>query len=366
VGSGRIAVVFGTRPELIKLSGIVRGLGSRSYAVHTGQHYDPAMSSSFLDELGIGPPDTLLDIGGRSRGHQIGVATERLDALFADLEPAAVVVQGDTNATVAGAIAANARELPLVHVEAGLRSYDRRMPEEHNRVLVDHLADLCLAPTTGNAENLVREGIDRDRIEVTGNTIVDVAGDLLPSPQDVARVAARHGVEPGAFILATFHRPENVDDPERLATILGAAASFPLPAVLPMHPRTAAQIDAFGLTDRLSPLRITEPVGYRELLALLSGCALVVSDSGGIVEEATVVKRPVVVVRRSTERPEAFDAFARSVSPDAIAAAVTELAAEGAAVRHRLAALPSPFGDGQATARTLAAIRVLADGGGGR
>jgi UDP-N-acetylglucosamine 2-epimerase (non-hydrolysing) len=354
-----IAVVLGTRPEIVKLAHIIRLLGPAARVIHTGQHYDPNLSASFFDDLSLPEPDLFLEVGGASRGHQIGEATMLLDAHFAQNKPRAVVVQGDTNAVAAGAIAANARDIILCHIEAGLRSYDRAMPEEHNRVIADHLADLCCAPTEVNVSNLAAEGIDGDRVVQTGNTVVEAVEGLLPSPAARREVAERYGVEPGRFVLSTFHRPENVDDRDRFAAILTELASLPIPVLLPLHPRSVRRADGFGLQGLLSKLKVTEPIGYRDFLALEAECALLVSDSGGIAEEASVVKRPLIVVRNSTERPEVMGTFATLIQPGpAIGQEATRLLDRG---WDHLAAMPSPFGDGKASERSVEALaRIVA------
>ncbi|HHC09510.1 MAG TPA: UDP-N-acetylglucosamine 2-epimerase (non-hydrolyzing) [Actinobacteria bacterium] len=355
-----VVVVLGTRPEIVKLAGIVRLLGDAARVVHTGQHYDDNLSDVFLAELGLPEPAAYLGVGGERRGRQIGLAVERLDELFARRRPDAVVVQGDTNAVLAAAIAANAAEVPLVHVEAGLRSYDRRMPEEHNRVVADHLGDLLLAPTETNRENLLAEGIPPDRIVVTGNTVVEAVTELLPAAEERAEVLARHGVEPARYVLATFHRPENVDDPEILKVILGELASLPIPVILPMHPRTRRRIVEHGFAELAEAIRVVSPVGYREFLALGAESAFLVSDSGGVQEEVSVYKRPVLVVRRSTERPEVLGTFAERVLPGpAIGEIARRWLADLDALHAHLAPLPSPYGDGSASARSVAAIEEL-------
>jgi UDP-N-acetylglucosamine 2-epimerase (non-hydrolysing) len=354
-----VAVVLGTRPEVVKLAGVLRLLGAAAVTIHTGQHYDAGLSEVFFGELGLERPRHHLGVGGTSRGAQIGEATRLLDALLADVQPRAVVVQGDTNATLAGAIAANAREIPLVHVEAGLRSFDRAMPEEHNRVLADHLADLCCAPTEVNRANLAAEGIGEERVVVTGNTVIEALQRLLPGPEERAGALAGLGLEPARFVLATIHRPENVDDPAPLRRILTELAALPLPVVLPLHPRTRDRMDRFGLAGLAEGLVVTPPLGYRQFLALAAETALVVSDSGGIQEEVSVLKRPIVVVRRSTERPEVLGTFADLVSPEDIGKAAAARLEDVAAEHRRLAALPSPYGDGTASERTVAALVEL-------
>ncbi len=359
-----IALVLGTRPEMMKLAGIARLLGDAARIVHTGQHFDPNLSDVFFSELRLPAPDLHLAVGGTTRGAQIGEATRLLDEAFGADPPAAVVVQGDTNAVLAGSLAANAREIPLVHVEAGLRSYDRRMPEEHNRVVADHLADLCLAPTDVNRANLAAEGIGGDRVVVTGNTVVEAVAELLPPEERRRAVLAELGLEPASFVVATIHRPENVDDPATFRLVLEELAAIPLPVVLPVHPRTAERAERFGLDDLLAKLRVVEPQGYLRFLALVAESAFVVSDSGGLQEEVSVLKRGMIVVRRSTERPEVQGTFVELVPPGPrIGELAAEWASDVAGLRARLAGLPSPYGDGTASARSVAAIaRVLGAG----
>jgi UDP-N-acetylglucosamine 2-epimerase (non-hydrolysing) len=351
-------MVFGTRPEIIKLAGIARLLGPDSCLIHSGQHDSYEMARSFLEELHFAAPHVQLEVGNQSRGRQIGEAIRGLDEYFERYPPAAVVVQGDTNTTLAGAVAANARQLPVVHIESGLRSRDRAMPEEHNRVVTDHLADLCCAPTDVSKMNLEQEGIGGDRVVVTGNTVVDAVLECLPAPRDRRSLVGKRGVDPGSYVLATFHRPENVDEPDPLRTVLEQLGALPLPVLVPLHPRTADRARAFGLSQQLSRLTVTEPLGYSEFVALAAESAVLVSDSGGLVEEASVLKRPIAVVRRSTERPEVQGTFAELVaSGPAISKQVGVWLEDLDAVHARLAAIPSPYGDGQASERCVAVIR---------
>jgi len=354
VAAGSVAVVFGTRPEIIKLAGVIDLLGARCRTIYSGQHFDDLLSRVFFEDLRLPAPDVMLAVGGRSRGRQIGELVQRLDEQFAAWRPAAVVVQGDTNTALGGALAANARNIPLVHVEAGLRSFDRRMPEEHNRVVADHLADLCLAPTEQARENLLAEGIPPERIAITGNTVVDAALRLIPGREDRANLLSTLGLSAGAFVLATFHRPENVDDIDRLTELLAHLAHLHLPVLFPVHPRTRNRIEAHGLARSSNGVRMVPPVGYRTFLGLAAEAAFLLSDSGGVQEEASVVKRPVIVVRRSTERPEVVGTFATLV-PDLadVPRVASEIAGSLERTHRRLAALPSPYGDGRASARTV-------------
>jgi UDP-N-acetylglucosamine 2-epimerase (non-hydrolysing) len=359
---GNIVVVLGTRPEIIKLAEMVRQLGPGVRIVHTGQHYDDNLAATFFREFGLASPDVVLDVGGRHRGEQIGEAISRITRYLIDVPADAIVVQGDTNAALAGALAANASETPLLHVEAGLRSHDRAMPEEHNRIAIDHLADRCCAPTEVSADNLAAEGIPAERIEVTGNTVVEAVERLLPPAWERQLPLSELGLESGGYVVATFHRPENTDDPVRLAEILRELQRIPLPVVLPLHPRTAARIAQMGLGGLLDGLRITEPVAYRDFLTLAAESACLVSDSGGIQEEASVLKRPVAVVRASTERPEVLGTFSALVSPGpAIGETVRGWLDDVGAVHRRLAELPSPYGDGTASSRCVAELHRLVD-----
>ncbi len=355
----RIAVVLGTRPEIVKLAYVIRGLGPSATVIHTGQHYDFDLSASFLETFGIEEPSLFLGVGGMSRAGQIGAAVTSLGEVFADTSPRAVVVQGDTNTTMAGAIAANANEIPIVHVEAGLRSRDRRMPEEHNRVVTDHLSDLLCAPTEVSRANLLVEGVDPERILVTGNTVVEAVQRLMPSEAERLRLAASHGLEPNRYVLSTFHRPENVDDPDRFSLILRQLSAMPFPVLLPLHPRSRKKAAAFGLTDEMGSLRVVDPLGYGDFLGLSAESAFLVSDSGGVQEESSIYKRPVVVVRRSTERPEVLGTFARLVEPAAIAATVEDWLSDVSAVHQSLAQLPSPYGDGSTSDLIVQAIHGL-------
>ncbi|MCC3773559.1 non-hydrolyzing UDP-N-acetylglucosamine 2-epimerase [Streptomyces sp. UNOB3_S3] len=359
-----IAIVLGTRPELVKLTDLVRLLGPAAHLVHTGQHYDEELSGRFLTELGLPEPTFLTGVGGQPRAVQISAALAQLDELFTAEPPLAVVVQGDTNAALAGALAANARDIPLLHVEAGLRSHDRNMPEEHNRVLIDSIADVLCAATEDNRANLLAEGVADSRIALTGNTVVEAVHNQLPGANERAALLDRHGLTADGYVLATVHRPENTDSAEALRAILtelAALAAPGRPVVLPLHPRTRARIEAAGLLDLLAPLTVTAPLGYSEFLALARHSALLVSDSGGIQEECTVLGRPLVVVRRSTERPEAMTDFADLVEPGrAIGEAARRRLAEGPEGLARLAALPSPFGDGLASDRIVALLAAVA------
>lgn len=359
-----IAVILGTRPELVKLAPLIHELGDAARLIHTGQHWDDSLSGQFIEELRLPVPELLAGVGGRSRATQVGSALQQLDALFAEDTPAAVVVQGDTNATLAGAMAANAHGIPLVHVEAGLRSHDRAMPEEHNRVMVDALADVLCAATEDNRANLLAESVPEARIAVTGNTVVEVVRDSLPAEAEQHTLLTAHSLRPGAYVLATVHRPENTDDPDalrRLVQALREIAARGTPVVVPLHPRTAAAAARHDVS--LDRLTVIEPLGYAEFLTLARHAALLVSDSGGVQEECTVLGRPLLVVRRSTERPEAAEAgFAKLVEPGPeLAGTALRWLSDGEERLSRLARTSSPYGDGLASARIAGILAALTE-----
>lgn len=356
-----VVVVLGTRPEIIKLAFIIKGLGEAARVLHTGQHYDQNLSGAFLDAFGLPEPARYLGIGGKSRAGQIGMAIATLDEVFAMDSPELVVVQGDTNTTLAGAVAANAHSIPIVHVEAGLRSHDRRMPEEHNRVLTDHLADLLCAPTSVAVDNARGEAIPAERIELTGNTIVEAVQHLMPPPEERTALLAEHRVDSAGFVLSTFHRPENVDDPARLALILTELARLDLPVLLPLHPRSKDIATRHGLDGLFDTIRVIEPIGYREFLGLSAESAYLVSDSGGVQEECSVYKRPVIVVRRSTERPEVLGTFARLVDAEEISKVAQEWLGVPREVHQELAKIDSPYGDGSTSKQIVNLITRFGD-----
>ncbi|GAA1274834.1 non-hydrolyzing UDP-N-acetylglucosamine 2-epimerase [Saccharothrix xinjiangensis] len=357
---GAVTMVCGTRPELIKLAPLIQLLGQAATVVYTGQHYDAAMYHRIRRDIGCPGRFHELAVGGARRGAQLGSAVAAVDDVLAQHPARAVIVQGDTTSALAGALAANANEVPLVHVEAGLRSYDRAMPEEHNRVAIDHLADLCCAPTPLNRTNLLAEGVPDERIAITGNTVVEALVTALPGREEEDVVLAAHELRPDGYVLATVHRPENVDDPANLETILRELRHLPLPVVLPLHPRTAKRVEGFGLGGLLTGLKVVEPQAYPAFLALARCAAVVVSDSGGIQEEVSVLKRPVVVVRRSTERPEIEGTFGTLVAPGAgVRAEVLRWLDDVPGHRERLERIPSPYGTGSPSTRIAAALRRL-------
>lgn len=360
-----VMIVFGTRPEIVKLAPLVRRLGEAAYVVHTGEHYDRAMSGTFLKSCGIERVHRQLHVGGLPRAAQIGRGAEQIAEAITQVEPKYVVVQGDTNATFAAALAANAAGIRLGHVEAGLRARDRRMPEEHNRVMVDHISDDLFAATETNRANLLTEGIDEERILVTGNPVVEAVSAQRAAAHTDGDELVRLSLYPARYVLATLHRQENVDSPENLLATLHAfneIAASGWPVVFPVHPRTRAMLATLDAEHLLDALIAEEPLPYERFLALAAHAAVLVSDSGGIQEEATVLGRPVLVVRDSTERPEALGTFTKLVTPQTLSAEAAALLSAVEQTLAGLSALPSPFGDGHATERIAAHIESVVGG----
>jgi UDP-N-acetylglucosamine 2-epimerase (non-hydrolysing) len=354
----RIAVVVGTRPEIIKLAPVVRLLGEQAVLLHSGQHTDDDLSGVFLSAAGLPVPEPLTGIRGATRPAQIGRMTEQFGARFAASQPAAVVVQGDTNTASAAAQAASYCGVPVVHVEAGLRSFDRDMPEEINRCLIGVLADLHCAPTRLAVRNLRAEQVPAERIELTGNTIVEALLAMRPSPEQAREIVAGFGLEPDGYVLATIHRPENTDVADRLAAILDQLAKLGLPVLFPVHPRTGLAVRRHQLSASLDRLKAVPPLDHRAFLALAAQARLIVSDSGGVQEECTVLKRPMIVVRNSTERPESIRAgFAQLVRPGQGIGAAARAVFDDRGLGKRLASTPCPFGDGTASLRITALLR---------
>lgn len=356
---GTIACVVGARPNFMKMAPVVEALrareGVRAALVHTGQHYDAAMSRVFFDELGMPEPDVNLEVGSGTHAAQTARILERFDEYLERERPAFVLVAGDVNSTVACALAAAKRTIPVGHVESGLRSRDRTMPEELNRIVTDALSDLLFAPSSDAVGNLVREGIDPAAIHLVGNSMIDSLVRHLPAAR--ARMApARFGLETRRYALATLHRPGNVDDAEGLAGILDAlrALAGRLPVLFPAHPRTAARIAALGGEEDAPGLTITEPLGYLDFLGLLDGARVVLTDSGGIQEETTALGVPCLTLRDNTERPITIhEGTNRLIGSDP--AAILRAAEEALATVRREPRVPALW-DGRAGERIAAIV----------
>jgi UDP-N-acetylglucosamine 2-epimerase (non-hydrolysing) len=307
----KVLVVAGARPNFMKVAPVLKALeraGHQREFVHTGQHYDASMSDAFFRDLGLPIPDRHLGVGSGSHAKQTARVMEAFEPVLEETRPDWIVVVGDVNSTLACAlVASKLRErlgCRISHVEAGLRSNDWAMPEEVNRVLTDRLSDLLLTPSRDAEPNLLREGIEASRIIFVGNVMIDSLLRMLP-PARALNTPAALSVTDGKYAVATLHRPSNVDDPAQLQVILSAFGELAreLPVLLPMHPRTRERVRAFGLEPMLFPLRVTDPLGYVEMLGLQAQAAVMLNDSGGIQEESTVLGIPCVTLRESTERP---------------------------------------------------------------
>ena len=314
----KILTVVGARPQFVKAASVSRAIaqtpGLSEVMVHTGQHHDADMSDVFFADLRIPPPARHLGVHGGGHGDMTGRMLAALETVMEAEKPDWTLVYGDTNSTLAGALAAAKLHVPVAHVEAGLRSFNRAMPEEINRVLTDHMSALLLCPTGAAIANLRREGIEDGargvRVRHVGDVMHDAALDAMRAVREdgASDLLDRLGVRPGAFALATLHRAENTDDPQRLAAALDylKAQAATMPAVLPLHPRTRKAADRWGLD--LSGLTVIGPVGYFDMARLLDSCALVLTDSGGLQKEAYFFRKPCVTLRDETEWVETVEA----------------------------------------------------------
>ena len=299
----KIVTVIGARPQFVKAATVSRVVaqteGLREVLVHTGQHFDANMSDIFFEEMQIPRPDHHLGIGGGSHGAMTGRQLEAIEAVLLQEKPDWVLVYGDTNSTLAGALAAVKLHIPVAHVEAGLRSFNRRMPEEINRILTDHAATKLMAPTETAMRNLRAEGLPEQRLSLVGDVMYDASLFYREHARRPAWFAAM-GLKEGGFALATVHRAENTDDSDRLRQIIAGLGGAGLPVVLPLHPRTRGRLQALQIEIPAS-LHIVDPVGYLEMVWLEENCALVATDSGGVQKEAYFFGKPCVTLRDETE-----------------------------------------------------------------
>jgi UDP-N-acetylglucosamine 2-epimerase (non-hydrolysing) len=299
----RLIVLVGARPNFIKIGPLMPALaraGIEAHVAHTGQHYDASMSDVFFSDLDLPSPAWFLGIGSGTHAVQTGKAMMALEELLLAEKPDALLVVGDVNSTLAGTLAAVKIGVPVVHLEAGLRSGDMSMPEEINRLVTDQLSSMLLTPVSTAAENLRQEGVADERIAFVGNIMAESVLRNLPIIED-RDIASRYGLEKGSYVLATIHRPENTDHPEMLAEIVAAMRETEHVVLFPVHPRTRPMLAAAG-ADEDDGLRLVDPVGYLDMLALQRDAAAVMTDSGGVQEETCMVGTPCVTVRKNTER----------------------------------------------------------------
>lgn len=347
----KIAAIVGARPQFIKAAAVSQVLravpGVREVLVHTGQHYDENMSEVFFRELEIPEPDYNLGVGSGSHGEQTGRMLMAIEEVLLREKPGWVLVYGDTNSTLAGALAAVKLHIPVAHVEAGLRSFNRRMPEEINRVLTDHAADLLFAPTHAAVENLRREGIPEERIHLVGDVMYDAALFYGEKARRESRILERLELKPKGYVLVTIHRAENTNEPLRLQAILGGLCEVAkgIPVVFPVHPRTRKAMESYQLFGKAAAhLRLIEPVGYLDMIMLEQNARLIVTDSGGVQKEAFFYRVPCVTLREETEWVELVElGWNRVVSPESPEKIAEEISCslDGSQGKEE-----NPYGDG--------------------
>jgi UDP-GlcNAc3NAcA epimerase len=305
----KIVSIVGARPQFIKCAPLSRELrkNHQEVLVHTGQHYDPEMSEIFFRELQIPEPDYHLEVGSGSHGKQTGLILARVEEVLQKERPEIVLVYGDTNSTLAGALAAAKMHIPVGHVEAGLRSFDRSMPEEINRVLTDHISDLLFCPTETAVRNLANEGITKG-VHLVGDVMVDALHFNRGIANEKSRILERLGLEEKSYFIVTVHRPVNTDNRENMQSIIGALGDAGKPVIFPLHPRTRKYLQAYEMLDRLpANLIITEPLGYLDMLRLMDGAKKILTDSGGIQKEAYLLGVPCITIRENTEWVETLE-----------------------------------------------------------
>lgn len=353
-----IAVVLGTRPEIIKMAPVIRECQRRSldyFVLHTGQHYSYEMDRVFFEQLELRQPKYNLDVGSGSHAEQTGKIMSGVEKILIKEKPDAILVQGDTNTVMAGSLAASKLHIKVGHVEAGLRSFDRNMPEEINRVVADHISDYLFAPTEIARDNLSREGIPENKISVTGNTIVDSVYQSKEIAERKVNVLDDLGLRPKEYFLVTAHRAENVDDGNRLKEIIKGLKlikkEFGLPVVFSVHPRTKKMVQEFGLY--FDGIRAIEPVGFLEFLQLEANARLALTDSGGVQEETCILGVPCVTLRDNTERPETLEVKSNllaGANAKAMLNGVKQMLQQGNGWKN-------PFGDGMASKWILQAFQ---------
>jgi len=350
----KIAVMVGTRPEIVKMAPVIRACRARGtpcLLLHTGQHYSFEMDGVFFEQLGLPRPDVNLEVGSGTQPYQIATIVSGMEPILRRERPDWVLVEGDTNSVLATALAAQKMGIRVGHVEAGLRSYDRGMPEEINRILTDHLSEALFAPTEHARTILLGEGVSEDRIVVTGNTVVDELMLQRARAQDPG-VFERFGVTPGQFALATLHRAENVDVDPRLRGIVkglgDASKALGMPVLAALHPRTTERLATMGMTME-NGVRSLPPLPYLEFLGLHAGAALMLTDSGGLQEEACCLRVPCVTLRDNTERPESV-AVGANMLAGAEPARIVECAR---AMMKKNRDWENPFGDGKSGERIV-------------
>lgn len=303
----KIAIILGTRPEIIKLSSIIRFCEREKldyYVIHTNQHYSSEMDSIFFKELNLPNPKYNLEVGSGSQATQISKMLEGVEKVFDKELPSTIIVEGDTNSVFAGAFMASRKNIKIAHVEAGLRSYDRKMPEEINRILTDSISDYFFCPTINQKKTLLREGMSEEQIHVVGNTIVDA---VLWAGANESKILSEKNLSKGKYCLLTLHRAENVDDKKRLTYLIQQIKKLDQERIIfPLHPRTKKMLKVFNLSLPKN-IELLPPVGFLDMITLEKNAKVILTDSGGIQEEACILKIPCITLRTTTERPESIE-----------------------------------------------------------
>lgn len=354
------AFVFGTRPEIIKLSPVIRAFERKEIKpllIHTGQHYDYEMSKIFLEELDLNGIDYHLEVGSGTQAQQTGIAMMKIEEVLIKEKPDVVLVQGDTNTVLAGALASVKLKIPVAHVEAGLRSFDRTMPEEINRILADHASEVLFAPTEETRQNLENEGI-REGVYVVGNTIVDAVLQNSEIAERKSKILERFNLKPKLYAVLTAHRAENTDNEENLRKLVDIIKSLPIKVVYPVHPRTEKKLKSLNLWKELEKSEnviLSKPLGYLDFLKLLKNSKLVLTDSGGIQEESIILGIPCLTLRYNTERPETVKAGGNvlvGLEKERVLYYVNKLLNDDK-FYQKMANAENPFGDGKSGERIV-------------
>lgn len=358
----KVLTVIGARPQFIKAAAVSRKLrifnDVDEIIVHTGQHYDDNMSDIFFKELEIPQPDYYLGIGSGTHGMQTARMLERLETVLIEEKPDAVLIYGDTNSTLAGALAASKLQIPIAHVEAGLRSFNRKMPEEINRIVADHVSDLLFAPTEAAVNNLINEGVSAERIFHVGDVMFDAAIFYGEKAERQSKILEILGLESGGYILSTVHRAYNTDVPERLKAIFNALSKIgeDIKVVIPLHPRTKAALLREGIFEEVSKrIKVIEPVGYLDMIKLEKNAKLIVTDSGGVQKEAFFYKVPCVTLRDETEWVELVNLRWNYLVPPDSERFIEESIIKALNAPHGLDA--HPYGDGKAAEKIVEVLR---------
>lgn len=356
----KISVIFGTRPEIIKLSPVIRELQNKKinfFIIHTNQHYSYKMDKIFLEELKLPPPKYNLNLNNiQNHGEMTGKMIIEIEKILIKEKPNLVIVQGDTNTTLAGALSASKLGIKIAHVEAGLRSYDRSMPEEINRVITDHLSNFLFCPTKNQKKILLKEGIDKNKIFVVGNTIVDAVFQNLKIAEQNKKIVEKYKNK--NYFLLTLHRPSNVDNKKNLEKIIRALEKvvniYKTEIIFPIHPRTENNLKKFKINIDKNKIKLVEPIGYLEMLIAEKYAKLILTDSGGLQEEACILKTPCITLRFNTERPETI-----KVSANILVGNEEEKIINGAKkMLNKKRNWRNPFGDGKSGEKIVKILKI--------